>query len=165
MTFLHHWIDNYFYCKVTKIFVNRSNLLKLNIYDTIPRYSSQSPTKPHTVWCSFFFFCGRRCCLLKKNMINQLIMVPSNYSLHSNGWHRVLLRGSRRNHMTKVQTKFSPWETNDRHRMKRREKEIDSVYSFSVLQCSDKTLYYLLLWSYILNPMLHIRVNSSMSIT
>lgn len=38
------WIGNYFYCKVTKIFVNRSNLLQLNIYDTITRYSSPSPT-------------------------------------------------------------------------------------------------------------------------
>lgn len=71
----------------------------------------------------------------KKSMISRLIMVPSNYSLLSD----VLMPGSRGNHMTKVQTKCSPWETNDKHRMKKREKEIDGVYSFNVLQCSDKT--------------------------
>lgn len=51
----------------------------------------------------------------------------------------------RGNHMTKVLTKSSPWETNDKYRMKKREKQIDGVYSFSIFQCSDKTLCYLLL--------------------
>lgn len=46
--------------------------------------------------------------------------------------------------MTKVRIISSPWETNDKHRMKNREKDIDSMHSFSVLQCSDKIVYYLL---------------------